>query len=102
MADSLILPVAERDVVEIFEYHLDHSDGTASRFADAVIEVVRRLEQFPYSGAPRQDLGEDVRVVSLNRQRANLYYAVVEGDRTTVTVLRVLRQERRVSKEDFP
>ena len=56
MARSLILPVAEDDIVRHFERYLDHGDSTAHAFADAVIEVVRRLEAFPESGAPRDDL----------------------------------------------
>ena len=102
MARSLILPIAEDDIVHLFEFHLDHSDRTANAFADAVIEVVRRLELFPESGAPREHIAKGLRVVPVQRFRANVFYAVTKnGHAPLVTVLRVLRQERRVSRTDF-
>ncbi|MEO0558346.1 MAG: type II toxin-antitoxin system RelE/ParE family toxin [Bacteroidota bacterium] len=102
MARSLILPVAEQDIVRLFEYHLDHSDHTAHRFADAVIEAVRQLETFPESGPAQPNLGEGIRVVHLNRYRANLYYIVAgEDDDPLVTILRVFRQERDIGEQDF-
>ncbi len=102
MVRSLILPRAEQDIALIFEYHLDHSDRTAKRFVDAVVAVVRRLEQFPESGSPRRDLGADIRFVAVTEYRVNLYYHVAEGEETVVTILRVLRQERDVSEDDVP
>ena len=102
VARSLILPAAEADIVEIFEYHLDHSDQTANEFADAVIEVVLRLEQFPESGSPRSDVLDGLRVVPMRRFKTNLYYvSTADSSETLVTVFRVLRQERSVSEDDF-
>lgn len=102
MARSLILPVAEDDIAELFEYHLDHSDRTAHAFADAVIEVVARLEQFPESGSLRSDVLDGLRLVPIARFNANVFYvATVDGEETVVTIFRVLRQERDVSPADF-
>ena len=102
MARSLILPVAERDILDLFEHHLDHSDRTAHALANAVMAAVERLEQFPESGSPRQEVMDDLRVVVLRRFRANVFYTVTNRDGAPiVTVLRVFRQEREVSKADF-
>lgn len=102
MARSLILPVAEADIHEVFEHHLDHSDQTANAFVDAVIDAVRRLERFPQSGAPRSDLGAEFRMVPIRRFRVNVFYLVTTGEPDDlVTVLRVLRQERDVDRDDL-
>ena len=102
MHTSLILPVAEDDIAELFEFHLDHSDRTAHALADEVIKVVRRLEQFPESGSPRGQILEGLRVVPIRRFHANVYYVIAdEKGGPLVTILRVLRQERHISPSDF-
>ena len=85
-----------------FERYLDHSDATAHRFADAVAEVVQRLEQFPESGSPRFDVLDGLRVVPMRRFKTNVFYVVAVGEtETLVTIFRVLRQERDVSADDI-
>lgn len=86
---------------DLFEHYLDHSHRTATAFADAVIDVVRRLEDHPRSGSPRPELGEGIRAAHANAYRTTLYYLVTEGPDPVVTVLRVLRQERNVTGDDL-
>ena len=109
MARLLILPEAEQDIEDLFVYHLDHGDRTATLFADAVWTVLGRLEDYPYSGTPRPDLVEGVRVAHVHAYRASVFYVVGgldpgtapgEGD-PVVTVLHVFRQERDVGAADF-
>ena len=125
MARLLILPEAEQDIEDLFVYHLDHSDRTATLFADAVWAALGRLEDYPYSGTPRPDLVEGVRVAHVHAYRASVFYVVVGGrdpetapeetppggddpkgdddqeGEPVVTVLHVFRQERDVRATDF-
>ncbi len=98
MARSIILPRAEEDIAAIFEYH---SDQTANRFVDAVISVVERLEQFPESRSPKNDLGGGLQAVVLGEYKTTLYYHFTGGEETVITVLRILRQERDVNPDMF-
>ena len=102
MARSLLSPVAERDLLDLFERRLDYSDRAANALVDAVLAVVRRLEDHPWSGSPRPELGDGVRAAHVNTYRTTLYYLVTEAPaEPVVTVLRILRQERDVGGADF-
>ena len=111
MGRSLILPEAEREVEDLFVRYLDYGDRAAARFVDAVRAALDRLEDHPYSGTPRPDLREGVRVAHLNPYRTGIFYTVVGGedaegddvgdDGPVVVVLHVFRQERDVGGGDF-
>jgi toxin ParE1/3/4 len=58
---------------------------------DAIEQVFERIEAFPLSGAPREQLGRDLRVAT-SRPYA-IYYLVRDAE---VTIVRVLHGARDV------
>ncbi|MCG2790054.1 MAG: type II toxin-antitoxin system RelE/ParE family toxin [Actinomycetia bacterium] len=53
--DVELLPAAYADLDEIFDYIMVDSTQAASEMLDNIMKFLRRLENFPYSGAPLLD-----------------------------------------------
>ncbi|MEI7615642.1 MAG: type II toxin-antitoxin system RelE/ParE family toxin [Actinomycetota bacterium] len=50
--DVGLLPAAYRDLDEIFDYIMADNPQAAAEMLDIIMESLRRLENFPHSGAP--------------------------------------------------
>ncbi|MBU4292914.1 MAG: type II toxin-antitoxin system RelE/ParE family toxin [Actinobacteria bacterium] len=53
--DVELLPAAYADLDEIFDYIMVDSTQAASEMLDNIMKFLRRLENFPHSGAPLLD-----------------------------------------------
>ena len=53
--DVELLPAAYADLDEIFDYIMVDSTQAATEMLDSITESLRRLENFPHSGAPLLD-----------------------------------------------
>ncbi len=53
--DVELLPAAYADLDEIFDYIMVDNSQAAARMLDNIMQALRRLENFPHSGAPLID-----------------------------------------------
>ncbi len=53
--DVELLPAAYADLDEIFDYIMADNPQAAARMLDNIMQALRRLKNFPHSGAPLQD-----------------------------------------------
>ena len=89
------------DIKEQFEYKSDYSDEVARRFADDLVTAISSITDFPAIGRERPELAPGLRSFAANRVRVVIYYYVLGEDDPTVSIARVLRQERDVDPEMF-
>ena len=53
--DVELLPAAYADLDEIFDYIMVNNQQAATEMLDSIMKSLRRLENFPHSGAPLLD-----------------------------------------------
>ena len=93
---------AQQDLRDASDYRGLEGRDAVRLLARAFDAVIQRLIEYPESGSPRPELAPDVRVVVLRAFRLLVFYHVRAGQETTqVLVLRVLRQERDVTRDDL-
>ena len=88
------LPVAEKDLVDVFEYILSDNPSAATSFLDKVDESILKLEEFPYMGFVPKDtrlkyLGYRILIV----ENYLVFYVVHEIERL-VEIRRILHGKR--------
>lgn len=49
------LPIAEKDLVDIFEYILSDNPSAATSFLDQIDDTISKLEDFPFMGVMPKD-----------------------------------------------
>ncbi len=99
MLRIIYLKAARDDIKSQFEYRGDHSEQSARRYADALTSGLEQLEIFPSIGRPRPELADDLRSLGINAIGVTVYYHL-KGE-NVITVSRVIRQERDVTRSDF-
>ncbi len=91
MADLLISPEAEIDLLEIWLYIAEDSLENADRFQDKLVSKARKLSESNEIGMDRPELGQDLKSFPVNRYL--LYYRVIQ---TGIELIRVLHGSRDV------
>ena len=97
MARVVVTESADRDTDEIVTYLAGRGGPpTARKYLRLFDDVYERLREFPGSGHPRARLGPDARVVIVPP-----YLIIYDWDapNDTVTILRILRMERRLTRK---
>jgi toxin ParE1/3/4 len=85
---------ADNDLMQIFSYLSQQSPQATQPILDAINRRFVNLESFPLLGAPRPDLGQDVRSAIVSPDL--IFYAT---RRDHVTILRVLHGSRDIEAE---
>jgi len=88
------LPIAEKDLIDIFEYILSDNPSAATSFLDQVDETISSLEDFPYMGVIPKDsrlkyLGYRILIV----ESYLVFYVVHETD-DLVEIRRIIHGKR--------
>ena len=85
---------ADNDLMQIFSYLSQRSPQATQSLLDEINRRFVNLESFPLLGAPRPDLGQDVRSAIVSPYL--IFYAT---RRDHVTILRVLHGSRDIEAE---
>jgi len=90
------LPVAEKDLIEAFEYIQNDNPGAALKLLDQIDEEISKLEDFPYMG----QVPKDNRLKMLNYRMLIIgnylvFYVVIDD---VVEIRRIIHGRR---KYDF-
>lgn len=88
------LPIAEKDLVDIFEYILSDNPSAATNFLNQVDETISKLEDFPFMGVMPKDtrlkyLGYRVLIV----ESYLVFYVVLETE-DIVEIRRMIHGKR--------
>ena len=83
------LPQAIRDVDDIWQWIAEDDIEAADRWADGITEATDRLKDFPDSGAPRPDIGADVRSIVAGR-----YLIFYQVGPNSVDIVRIVHGAR--------
>lgn len=89
-------PLAARDVREIVDYLLEHSEPAADRFTAELEAACRLLPSQPRMGGARDDLAPGVRSVVVGK-----YVVFFRASDTSIEVLRVIHGARNITPEIF-
>ncbi len=89
MTPIVYLPLAEHDLVDIWEYHAAFGFDVADRVIDRIKSATVRLADFPLSGRSRPEFGDGARTV--NAARYIFMYRVV---RERIEIVRVVHGSR--------
>ena len=96
MAYVVVTASADRDLDDIVRYLAERGGRSiATRYLERFDVAYERLRRFPLSGHRRPKLGREVRIVVV------LHYLIIydwEESADRVTVLRVVRGSRRITK----
>ncbi len=87
---------AEDDLISIWIYVAHENEAAADRLLDRIEERWQQLAQFPYSGAPSDDIGTGIRHVVVG-EYLSFYCVGTEA----VEILRVLHGRRRIEPDDI-
>lgn len=93
MAEPMITPQAEADLVEIYEYLAEQNEQAAERITREMHARIQSTAQAPLTGRPRDDLAPGLRSVVV-RPYVIFFRPVAE----TIQVIRVLRGSRDVAR----
>jgi toxin ParE1/3/4 len=85
---------ADNDLMQIFSYLSQRSPQATQSLLDEINRRFVNLESFPLLGAPRPDLGQDVRSAVVSP-----YMVLYAVRRDHVTILRVLHGGRDIEAE---
>lgn len=88
------LPIAEKDLVDIFEYILSDNPSAAASLLDQIDDTISKLEDFPYMGFMPKDsrlkyLGYRILVVE-----SYLVFYVVDETEELVEIRRMIHGKR--------
>ncbi len=92
MAQLIISPTANHDLLDIWDYIADDSPVNADRFLEHLINSAQNLLGWGETGISRPELGEGLR--SLPVGRYVLYYRIQGQDIELVRVLHSARDTR--------
>jgi toxin ParE1/3/4 len=87
-------PLAEVDLIQIYEFIADDSPSRAISFVTKLRELSESLYEMPYKGRLRNDLGTNVRSIALARQATIAYR--IEPD--CILILRIIYAGQNVDK----
>lgn len=87
---------ARDDLVDIAVYIAQDSPARALTFVDEIEEHCRKLARTPNIGAPRTELGKDLRM--LPHRRYLTFYRVEDNH---VRILRILHSARDIGGDEF-
>lgn len=98
--DVELLPVADEDLDEIFDYILSDNPQAAVKMLDNIIDSLRRLKEFPHSGTPLTGCSLEkfnFKMVIINPYIA--FYRVIENKVLAYRVLHCARNYAHLLKE---
>ena len=98
--DVELLPAADEDLDEIFDYILSDNPQTAVKMLDNIIDSLWRLKEFPHSGTPLTSCSLEnfnFKMVIINPYIA--FYRVIENKVLVYRVLHCARNYAHLLKE---
>ncbi|EFG9152959.1 type II toxin-antitoxin system RelE/ParE family toxin [Escherichia coli] len=91
----LLRPAAREDLAGIYRFVAADSPTNAFAYVSRIRRHYQKLAEFPERGAPREELGQGIRLLSFERRVSILYR--VEG--SDVRVLRILYAGQQLPEE---
>jgi toxin ParE1/3/4 len=92
----LIAPEAEQDLVDIWLFIAEDSPANADNFVDRLYAQARQLADFPLSGKPRPELGDQIHMFPLERYL--LFYQPLARQDNGIVLVRVLHSARDIQQ----
>ncbi len=98
MPNLFIRPLAEADLLDIWDFIAEDSEAKADRFLDVLNQKLQAIAQMPGMGRRREELAPGLR--SFPVRNYNLFYQITEDGIDVVRVIHGSRDIEALFEED--